>query len=96
MSQIIVSANELTKKKEALAALKKTLGTQISQFEAEGKKLDSMWEGAAKKKYSMALTIDVSKLKMIMKLVEDFIKVLSTIIALYNLMEKKNLSVASS
>ncbi len=96
MSQIIVSASELSRKKEALSSLKKTLASQISQFESEGKKLDSMWDGPAKAKYSLALTLDINKLKMFLKIVEEFISVLATIISLYKLMEKKNLSVASS
>lgn len=96
MSQIIVSASELTRKKEALSALEKTLKTQIGQFESEGKKLDSMWDGPAKKKYAAALTLDVAKLKLFLKVVEEFISVLSTIISLYKLMEKRNITTASS
>lgn len=96
MSQFIVSAKELSHKKEALSALKKTLSTQISQFESEGKKLDSMWDGPARKKYAAAMDIDVDKLKLFLKIVGEFISVLSTIISLYNKMESKNVSVASS
>lgn len=96
MSQFTVSANELTRKHDSLSALKNTLKKQIDQFEAEGKKLDSMWEGEAKTKYSTAFTLDITKLKMFLKLVEDFLVILMTIISLYRNMEQKNISVASS
>ncbi len=96
MSQIIVSANELTRKKETLSALKKTLVSQVTQFEAEGRKLNSMWDGPAKKKYTAALTLDVAKIKLFIKVIEEFITVLSTIISMYKLMEKKNLTTAAS
>lgn len=96
MSQFTVSANELSKKHDSLSALKNTLKSQIEQFEAEGKKLDSMWEGEAKAKYSAAFTLDITKLKMFLKLVEDFLIILTTIISLYRSTEQKNISVASS
>ena len=96
MSQIIVSANELTNKKEALSALKKTFKTQIEQLESEARKLDTMWDGEAKQKYKLAMTIDIDKLKLFLKVIEEFIEVLATIISMYRLMEMKNANLASS
>ena len=96
MSQIIVSSEELSRKKESLVALRGTLNTQIGQFESTGKRLDSMWDGPARKKYAMALSIDIAKLKLLLKIIDEFISILSKIISLYKLMEKRNVATASS
>ena len=96
MSQIIVSSKELDRKKDSLVAIRSTLNTQIGQFESTGKKLDSMWDGPAKKKYALALSMDITKLKLLLKIIDEFISVLTKIIALYKLMEKKNVATASS
>ena len=95
MSQLIVSAQEITNKKNTLATLKNTLETQVSQMETLNRSLDGMWEGPAKEKYAAALNIDIAKIKLFIKVIGEFISILYQIIVLYKTMEKKNIATAT-
>lgn len=95
MSEIIVSANELTKKKEELSTLKKTFEGQIKKLEAESKSLNSMWDGEAKKAYQNSMNIDIGKLMAFLKVLIEIIGILEAIIALYRKMEQKNSALAA-
>ncbi|MBQ9155384.1 MAG: hypothetical protein IJ137_01235 [Eubacterium sp.] len=96
MSQIVISAQELDRKRESLSQLKTKLSTQITNFEKAAKKLDSMWDGPARMKYAAAITVDIAKLKLLLKIIGEFLSILKKIIDLYNTMEKKNIATASS
>lgn len=95
MSEIIVSANELTKNKEELSTLKKTFEGQIRKLEAESKSLNSMWDGEAKRAYQTSMGADIAKLMAFLKVLVEIIAILETIISLYRKMEQKNSALAA-
>lgn len=96
MAQIIASTKEISNKKQSLVVLSNSLKTQINNLETLGKSLDSMWEGAAKEKYSKQLKIDLVKMQSLLKAILEFIAILEKIIAIYNKAEKKNEAIAVS
>lgn len=95
MSQFTISAQELSEKKETLSALKTTLETQVAQLESIGKSLNTMWEGPARESYARSLSIDLAKVKVFLKILGEFINILTKIISLYKIMEKKNVATAA-
>ncbi|MCI6858257.1 MAG: WXG100 family type VII secretion target [Eubacterium sp.] len=94
MSQIIVSTQELSAKKESLVTLTSSLESQITNLETVGNSLNSMWEGNAKENYTKALREDITKMKNFLKVIKEFITVLQKIITIYETIEKKNVSTA--
>lgn len=96
MAQIIASTKEISNKKQSLMTLSNSLKTQITNLETLGNSLDSMWEGAAKEKYSKQLKIDIVKMQSLLKAILEFILILEKIIAIYNKAEKKNEATAVS
>ncbi len=96
MAQLIVSSQELRQKKDTLAQLAGSLNKQISSLEQMGKSLNSMWDGDAKENFVRNLNVDLSKLKLFVKLVLEFVAILEKIIELYKIMEAKNVSTAAN
>lgn len=96
MAQMVVSAREIANKKDSLMLLKGSLEKQITQLETLGNNLNSMWEGAAKESYVKGFKIDLAKMKLFLKALEEFINILTKIIQIYNMMEQKNIATASS
>lgn len=90
MAQIIASTKEISNKKQSLVLLSNSLKTQISNLETLGNSLNSMWEGAAKEKYTKQLKSDIAKMQSLLKTILEFILILEKIIAIYNKAEKKN------
>lgn len=90
MAQIIASTKEISNKKQSLVVLSNSLKTQISNLETLGNSLNSMWEGAAKEKYTKQLKSDITKMQSLLKTILEFILILEKIIAIYNKAEKKN------
>lgn len=90
MAQIIASTKEISNKKQSLVVLSNSLKTQISNLETLGNSLNSMWEGAAKEKYTKQLKSDIAKMQSLLKTILEFILILEKIIAIYNKAEKKN------
>lgn len=90
MAQIIASTKEISNKKQSLVVLSNSLKTQISNLETLGNSLNSMWEGAAKEKYTKQLKSDIAKMQTLLKTILEFILILEKIIAIYNKAEKKN------
>lgn len=96
MAQIIASTKEISNKKQSLMALSNSLKTHITDLETLGNSLNSMWEGAAKEKYSKQLKVDIQKMQTLLKTILEFILILEKIIAIYNKAEKKNEATAVS
>lgn len=96
MAQMVISAQEITNKKDSLVLLNRSLGNQISQLETLGNNLNTMWEGAAKESYMKCFRVDLAKMKTFFKAIEEFINILTKIIQIYNMMEQKNMATASS
>ena len=92
MAQIIASTKEISNKKQALVTLSNSLKTQLNDLETLGSSLSSMWEGAAKEKYSKQLKADIVKMQSLLKT----ILILEKIIMIYNKAEKKNEATAVS
>ena len=93
MAQIIASTKEISNKKQALVTLSNSLKTQLNDLETLGSSLSSMWEGAAKEKYSKQLKADIVKMQSLLKTILEFIL---KIIMIYNKAEKKNEATAVS
>ncbi len=96
MGQMIISSQEVRRKKEELERLSHRLRTQIGQLEETGHGLHSMWEGDAKESYLKNFDIDLEKMKRLLKAILEFIQVLEKIIELYKAMESKNVATANS
>lgn len=96
MAQIIASTKEISNKKQALVTLSNSLKTQLTDLEALGSSLNSMWEGAAKEKYSKQLKADIVKMQSLLRTILEFILILEKIIMIYNKAEKKNEATAVS
>lgn len=96
MAQLIISASQLTQKKDELTALKNSFQKLVTRLESDANKLDSMWEGDAKNKFKTAMFVDITKLKFFIEVLIEFISILGTIIELYKQIEKKNAAIASS
>ena len=80
MAQIIASTKEISNKKQALVTLSNSLKTQLTDLETLGSSLNSMWEGAAKEKYSKQLKVDIVKMQSLLKTILEFILILEKII----------------
>ena len=96
MAQIIASTKEISNKKQALVTLSNSLKTQLTDLETLGSSLNSMWEGAAKEKYSKQLKVDIVKMQSLLKTILEFILILEKIIMIYNKADKKNEATAVS
>ena len=96
MGEIIDSTKEISNKKQALVTLSNSLKTQLNDLETLGSSLSSMWEGAAKEKYSKQLKAYIVKMQSLLKTILEFILILEKIIMIYNKAEKKNEATAVS
>ena len=95
MAELVVSSKELRQKKEQLSQLAGTLKSQVTSYEQLGKSLNSMWDGDAKDTFVKKLDLDLEKILSLLKLVMEFITLLDKIIALYAMMEAKNVATAN-
>lgn len=79
MAQIIASTKEISNKKQALVTLSNSLKTQLTDLETLGSSLNSMWEGAAKEKYSKQLKADIVKMQSLLRTILEFILILKSV-----------------
>lgn len=96
MAEFIISSEELRQKKETLAGYARKLDGQIGSLEELGKSLNSMWEGDAKDSFTKSVSMDIGKIRILVKLLFEFLTVLEKIIELYKAMEARNIATAGS
>ena len=94
MGMMIISLAEIQEKKADLASLNQTLASQLRDLQAQIRSLDADWEGDAADAYKARSQRDIQNMERMVTVVNTYIKALDTIIAQYQMAEKKNINIA--
>lgn len=94
MGMMIISLAELESKKEELASLNQTLASQLRDLHSQIRALDAEWEGNAADAFKARTQRDIQNMERMVTAVASYIKALDTIIAQYQMAERKNIGIA--
>ncbi len=94
MGMMIISLAELESKKEALSSHNQVLASQLEHLEAQIRSLDADWEGNAADAYRARSQRDIANMRRMVTAVNSYVRALDTIIAQYQVAERKNIGLA--
>lgn len=92
----MLTASQLTAKKEELSSLNSNLKSQIKDLQSQIRALDSEWEGEAADAYKSRTQKDISRMEILASVIDSYVKALDAIIAEYKRAESMNVSIAKN